>query len=200
MLKKLTLIAISATSVFAMSSAEINLNDKDLEVSAVVDLGSSSNSVEPNTTFVNFKYLGASVDNSDLADGSDISDYYEAGFLMKRKVEGSNATVGLGIKANLISDDDNTFSSMPLGIELGYITPTNVPVEIALKAYYAPDSLAFSSADSYQEFRFDANVEIIKNGSIVAGYRDLKTNYMISDTKVSVNYNKSAYVGLRFNF
>lgn len=199
MLKKLTLITMSTVSVFAMSSAEINLNDKDLEISAVIDLGSSSRSIEPNTTFVNLKYLSVTGEHSNVNDDAELDNYYEAGFLMKRKVEGSNATVGLGIKANAIGGD-NTFLALPLGIEIGYITPTKVPIEVALKTYYAPDSLAFSNADSYKEFRLDANVEIIKNGSIVAGYRDLKTNYLINNFKHSINYNRSVYFGLKFNF
>ena len=39
MLKKISLITVCAVSVFAMHNAEININDKDLEIGARLDMG-----------------------------------------------------------------------------------------------------------------------------------------------------------------
>jgi len=199
MLKKLGLITLSAVSAFAMHSAEININDKDLEVSAKFDLGQFNDTIEPDTTFAGITYLKGSEDNSD--DDLDTSGYLEANFLMKREVQDSGITFGIGVKANYTSvdvgGDDLHFITIPLGLEVGYIVPTQMPIHIAAKAYYAPESLSISDADSFMEYRLDATIEMIERGSIVIGYRNLDLDF---DNSSSVNYNSSAYFGFRFEF
>jgi len=39
MLKKLTMLSVCAASAFALHTAEININNKDLEVGAQFDMG-----------------------------------------------------------------------------------------------------------------------------------------------------------------
>ncbi len=196
MLKKLGLITLSAVSAFAMHNAEININDKDLEIGAAFDLGQFSDTVEPDTTFVGFKYLNGAEENSN--DDLDTNGYYEANFVMRREVQDSGVTFGIGVKTNYTKVADEHFMTIPLGLELGYSVESQIPMHIGAKVYYAPESLSLSDADGYLEYRIDVSVEIIERGSVVLGYRNLDLKFDITDD--SINYNSSAYFGFRFAF
>lgn len=198
MLKKFTLLACSATAVFAMHSAEININDKDLELGAAFDIGQFNDTVEPDTTFLGFNFLKGSDEHS--ADDADVENLYEANFLMKREVADSGVTFGIGVKANYSKVGDITFSTLPIGLEVGYTFPVEIPVYLGANLYYAPESLAFSDAESYLEYRLEVDVEVIERGSIVVGYRNIDTNVEINTRNEDVNFNKSAYFGFKFAF
>ena len=194
MLNKLGLVVLSTASAFAMHTAEININDKDLELGVKLDLGQTNSTVEPDTTFVGFSYLNGHIDNSN----ADISAYSEVSFLMRRDVQGSGLVFGLGVKSNYTKIGDNTFITIPLGLELGYTLPIEMPIVFGAKAYYAPQSLAFSTAESFLEYRVDLSVEVIPKGSLIAGYRDINTN--IESSNIDIKYNESIYFGFRFAF
>ena len=57
MLKKIGLLCAFSISVFAMHSAEININQKDLEFGLNIDMGQYNRGIEPDTTFVGVTYL-----------------------------------------------------------------------------------------------------------------------------------------------
>ncbi len=198
MLNKIVLITVCAVSAFAMHTAEININDKDLEVGAKLDLGQFNSTVEPDTTFVGFTYLNGDEQNSEIQ--RDINGYLEANFLMRREIQDSGVTFGIGLKANYTKANDYSFMSIPLGLELGYRIPTAIPVSLNAKIYYAPESLSILDADSFLEYRLDVNIEIIERGFIVLGYRNIDTNYDVSGISSNLNYNSSAYFGFKFAF
>ena len=52
MLKKITLLLVTSLSLFAMHSAELNINQKDLEAGLKFDIGQFNDNVEPETMFV----------------------------------------------------------------------------------------------------------------------------------------------------
>ena len=196
MIKKIGLVALCAVSAFAMHSVELNINDKDLEVSARLDMGQFSDTTEPDTVFIGGKFLHSDEDHSDFKTSDDIHDYMEFNFLMQREI-GSNLSVGLGVKLNYTED----FSSVPLGAELLYKLPVSgsIPISLGGCLYYAPEVLSMSNAENFLEYRVELDAEVITNGHVVAGYRSIDTNY---DSKHGgdTNYNKSAYVGFRFAF
>lgn len=194
MLKKIGLVMLGGVSLFAMNNAEININDKDLELDARFDLGQFNETVEVETTFVNFSYIQGNEDHSDFK----TKNYFDLNFLMKREVQDTGVKFGIGVKANYMKVNYKSFITIPLGIELGYKLPTNIPAIIGAKIYYAPESLAYSKAESFLEYRADISVEVIKRGSIVVGYRNIDTN--IQDTEGSQRYNASGYFGFRFDF
>ena len=204
MLKKLSLISILTVSAFAMHGVDININDKDLEFGANLDMGQFVNTVEPNTVFVGGRYLKGNEDHSDFTSNNNA--YYEANFLMQKAVSGSDVTIGLGVKANHtnanLGSKNRDFSSIPLGVELGYKLPTNtrVPFYLGGKLYYAPEVLCMNDAKSFLEYRVNLDMEVIPNGRITVGYRNIDTNYDISGKTVDTNYNRSAYVGFKFQF
>ena len=193
MLKKLSLITVCAASAFAMHTAEININDKDLEVSGQFDIGQFNDAVEPNTMFVGVKYLNVDAEHSDN-DYADLDPYFEASFLMMKEIRKSGFRVGLGGKLNFL----NNFSSIPLGVEGSYsIAIKNfIPLYLNGALYYAPSVLSFSDADSYFEARASLDAEVIENGKITLGYRKLDTNYEAGD----FTYNQSWFIGFKFSF
>jgi hypothetical protein len=197
MLKKLGLLAVCAASAFAMHTVELNVNDKDLEFGAQVDIGQFNDNVEPDSVFVSAKILHGSVDNSELTSSSDMQDYIEASFLMQRNIKETGLVIGLGVKVNATKN----FSSVPLGAEASYrfAFSDKFPLYLRGAIYYAPEVLAMQDAKNFLEYRAAFDLEVIKNGSIMLGYRSLDTNY---DTNKGgdVNYNKSVYVGFKFAF
>lgn len=197
MLKKLTLIGLSAATAFAMHSAELNINDKDLELGAKLDMGQFNHTVEPDTVFVGMKFLKADKDHS-KPKYHNIKDYYELNFLMQRKIDNTGLVVGLGVKLN----HTDKFTTVPLGIEVKYKLPfTNtIPFYIGGSVYYAPQVLSMSDAKNYLEQRVQLDIEVIKNATILVGARNIETNYDISGSTRDFRYNRSAYVGFRFAF
>ena len=196
MLKKLALAALFAVSAFGMHSAEVNINDTDLEVSGKLDIGQFNANVEPNTTFLGFRVINA--DNTHGSDnGYNNEPYYEVNFLMKKPFSDTGLSLGMGVKVNFTKD----FSSLPLGLEATYKLPTNnkfVPMFLNGSVYYGPKVLSFGDADRYYDYRVSYDVEIINNGRVTLGYRSLNTNY--SDVRDDYIYNKSFYIGFKFLF
>jgi hypothetical protein len=193
MLKKLTMMGACAASAFAMHTAEININDTDLEVNAQLDMGQFNAALEPETMYVGFKFLNADESNSDYED-SDIDPMYEVNFLSIHALGDQGFKLGMGVKANYTKD----FVSVPLGLEAVYNLPFEnvIPIYLHGSVYFAPKALAFRNADSFLEYRADIGVEIIPHGDLVVGYRHIDTNYEDSD----FSYNSSIYFGFKIGF
>jgi hypothetical protein len=201
MLKKVTLLTASALSVFAFHQAEININDKDLELSAKFDMGQFIESVEPDTTFVGVKFLNADKDNADLT-VQKFDPYYEANFLVMRPIGNMGMKIGLGVKANYTK----SFTSIPLGLEFSYKMPfkTLVPMYLNGEIYYAPSVLSYQDGDSFMEYRISYDIELIKNAGLTLGYRNLDTNYVANKGYApqggDFNYNSTWYAGFKVKF
>jgi len=206
MLKKLSLIALSAVSAFALHTGEININDTDLELGMKLDMGQFYSSVEPNTTFIGGKFINADESHSDDAKSGDanstveLDPYYEVNFLMMRPVGRSGMSLGMGVKLNYTSVGTKDFVTMPLGIEFAYTIParTLIPMYVTGALYYAPQALAFSDAEDYLEYRISYDIEVIENGRITLGFRNIDTNYDVANG--DFNYNSSLYAGFKIGF
>ena len=204
MMKKLALALLCATSAFAMHSVELNVNDKDLEIGAKLDMGQFSDATEPDTVFIGGKFLHGDKSHSDFGDLQSIEDYMEFNFLMKRDMSDIGLSIGLGVKVNHTKD----FTSVPLGAEVAYKLPvgSKIPMSIGGCVYYAPDVLSMDKAKSFLEYRIEFDAEVIKNGHVIAGYRSIDTNYDDPITtpwylnRGNTSYNKSPYIGFRFAF
>ena len=199
MLRKILLITVTAISAFALHTAEININDRDLELSAKLDMGQFNDSVEPNTIFVGGRFLNGQKENSRDGNGNNltkIDPFYEVNFLMKKAIGNMGMSFGMGAKLNYTKD----FSSMPLGVEFEYAIPAEklIPMYVYGSLYYAPSALSFSDAKDFIEYRLSYDVEIIENGRVTIGYRNINTNYDTPSGKVV--YNDSFYVGFKFAF
>ncbi len=199
MLKKILLISVSAISAFALHTAEINLNDRDLELNAKFDMGQFNETIEPNTVFVGVRFLNGKKENRKLESGGSlnkIEPYYEVNFLMKKAIGDLGMSFGMGAKLNYTKD----FLALPLGLEFEYVIPAKklVPMYVYGSVYYAPSSLSFSDANDFLEYRMNYDVEIIENGRVTIGYRNVNTNYKTALGKVV--YNDAFYAGFKFAF
>ncbi len=201
MFKKLGILAMCAASAFAMHSVELNINDKDLELGARLDMGQFNDTVEPDTVFVGLKLLHGHEKHSDITNGSNMNDYYEFNFLMQRKIEETDLVIGLGVKVN----GTKKYSTVPIGAEVSYKLPfgDTIPLYVKGSVYYAPDILSMQDAKNFFEYRVGLDIEVIKNASVTLGYRSLDTNYKSSkgpELRGNINYNKSPYIGFKFAF
>ena len=202
MLKKITLLSATALTAFAMNTGEININNKDLEVSAQFDVGQFNDAVEPNTMFVGAKFLNADEKHSDN-DNADLKPYFEGNFLMMRPIGNKGMQIGMGAKVAFTKN----YVAVPLGLQFAYKIPaeTFVPMYLNGELYYAPSALSFSDADSYLEYRISYDIEIIDQGNITLGYRSIDTNYNAGKGYATNNggdfsYNSYWYVGFKIGF
>lgn len=195
MLKKIIIIAFMAVSAFANHTVELNLNEKDLEVAGRIDMGQFNMAVEPNTTFVGGKFLKAHEDHSSNKNVS-LDPFYELNFLMMRDIGNSGMRVGMGVKLNYT----NKYATLPLGLEMEYKIPSSrvIPIYINGVFYYAPQVLSFHDAKDFLEYRVSVDIELIENGRITLGYRNLDTDYDVPSG--SFNYNESWYIGFKIGF
>lgn len=195
MLKKIILGSVIVSSVFASHQFEINLSDEDVEAGLKFDL-SRSNNIEGDT------YLGLKVLNGDTKNSNLIVDpdpLMEASFLIMRPVSNvSGLRVGLGVKALWAEIENDKYISVPLGVEVEWRLPVSpsIPLYLGGALYYAPGPLCFSDADRYLEQRAHFDIEVIRNGRITLGYRDVNTDIKTRD----IVYNETAYAGFKFLF
>lgn len=201
MLKKLSMLTLCGVSAFALNTAEINVNDTDLELIGKLDMGQMINSVEPNTVFLGLRFLEADEKHSEY-ENADIESFVELNFLMLKQIARSGFSVGLGVKANSTKLDNKDFVSVPLGLEASYKIPASeyIPMYVGGSIYHAPSVLSFEDAENFMEYRVNFDLEVIKNGRVTIGYRSLDTNYETNNDTYNFNYNKSAYVGFKFAF
>ena len=200
MLKKITLISTSAISAFALHMAEININDKDLEVGAKLDVGQFNDRVEPNTMFVGAKFLNP-VDEHSSDSLTNLKPYYEVNFSIMREVGNYGVSFGMGLKLNYTEIGNTNFSALPLGVEFAYAFPSPkvIPMHLGASLYYAPEVLSFADSTRYLEYRIHYDVELIPNAGLTLGYRNL--NVKAGNSSIgSVNYNSSWYVGFQLGF
>ena len=195
MLKKISIIAFLAVSAFAMHSGEININDKDLELSARLDMGQFNDNIEPDTMFVGGRFLNADRDNSS-DNPSSLDPYYEVNFLMMREIGNKGMRMGMGAKVN----HTKNYTTIPLGLEFSYKIPAPdlIPMYLNGSLYYAPSVLSFSDADDFLEYRISYDVEVIENGFVTVGYRNIDTDYDVANG--TLNYNSSFYIGFKIGF
>jgi len=204
MLKKISILVVYAASAFALHTAELNINDKDLEVGAQFDIGQFNDAVEPDTMFIGAKFL--TPDSSHSTDEiSTINPYFEGNFLIMREIGERGMSFGMGAKLNYTKIEKTDFSSLPLGVEFAYQIPAPklVPMSLQGSLYYAPQVLSFSEGKDYLEYRIHYDIELIKNAGLTLGYRNINTTFKNSvgtTGKNSINYNTSWYLGFKVKF
>ena len=201
MLKKITLFTATAISAFAMNTAEVNINNKDLEVSAKFDIGQFNDAVEPDTMFLGGKFLNADRDHADTTSAK-FDPFYEANFLMMRKVGDQGIKLGMGLKLN----HTKSYTTVPLGLQFSYKIPAveYIPMHLNGELYYAPSVLSYENADSFLEYRVSYDIQVIKNGNVTLGYRKIETNYESNQGYApqggDFTYNSSWYIGFKIGF
>lgn len=200
MIKKIILGTLIGTSAFAAHQVEFNLNRIEAEGQVRFDLSEMGVPLEG-------AYAGARILNGDKRHSDkieEISPLKEVSFTVMRPVERvPGLSLGLGIKGEYTKFDGERYAAIPLGIEADMKLPleTPLPWHLGGALYYAPSDLTFHDGDKYLEVRTYLDAEVIHNGHIEVGYRnidpDLKTHPIKSNT---VTYNEAFYWGLRLDF
>ena len=183
-----------------MHTAELNINQKDLEAGFKFDVGQINDNVEPNTMFVGMKVLIPNTSNSSDSDTiNSLDPYFEGNFLMMRPVGNAGLSLGVGLKLNYTQVNKKQFISLPIGLEASYELPLPdlVPMFVDANVYYAPEVLSFADAKNYTEYRVSYNIEMIQNVRLSVGYRNMETHYSNIGSK---NYNSSFYLGAKIGF
>ena len=202
MLKKIVFVLFASINLMAMHSIELNINNVDLETGVSLDMGQFNNHIEPDSTFVNFRYIKGDESHSDYAS---TSSFFEASFLIKRDIGNKGFYGALGVKLNSTKCETSLktydFMSIPLGLSVGYKLNAirEFPMFLEGSFYYAPQVLSLQDAKDYYEYRIKFEIEVVKNGRVYVGYRDLNTNYDVQ-ANGDVSYNHSAYLGFKFRF
>ena len=199
MLKKLTLLTASAISAFALHTAQLNINDVDLEAGIALDVGQFNQNVEPNTMFIGAKFLNADVSHATNTI-TKINPYFEGNFLIMKAIGDMGMSLGMGAKINYTRVNGRDFSALPFGMEFSYAIPAPklIPMSLSGSIYYAPKVLSFADAKDYLEYRLHYDVEFIENVGVTVGYRNMNTNFDIVNG--DLNYNTSWYAGVKVKF
>jgi len=203
MFKKILLSSITATGVLlAQSGVGINVNKNDLEIEGTLDSRNLAVLQNSNTIYLgDFNFI--SIDDDNIK-----SKLFGAGFGATNKfegVEGVELTFGAKLILSHVEDDrkdiDKWFSAIPLTGMIKYTFPPlmfNIPtVSLEGKVLYAPGALSFGDSDNYSEFRVSADMEMIENVKIYAGYRNIITGY---PTDTNYIFSNGFYGGLKFTY
>ena len=184
--KKLFLATLFSLGLLhAQSNIGLNINDEDIEVTASIDLNALTYYSDSTSYTIDASYLHTDGDNLTTLGVSALNTF--------QGVQG--LALGLGIKS-VFADD---FIAIPFLAKARYTLPFNYSVpttSLETIFAYSPSVLTFSDGESYMEFRFEADMEVITNVHLFAGYRNIDTEYENYDQ----TFNDSFYGGMKLSF
>jgi len=169
----------------AQNNIAINVNDEDLEIATSLNINAMDEYSQSTSYVLDASYLHT--------DGNDLSSIGISGENNFQGVDG----LALAFGAKFVFTDD--FIALPLFTKIVYTLPfdNSIPTtSLNTSLAYAPSVLSFSDAESYLEFRLEADMEIISNIHIYTGYRNIDTDY----EKYDQNFNDSFYAGMKLSF
>ena len=184
--KNIFLLLFSFTLLSAQNNIGINLNNEDLEVSTSLNINNTVESYADSTAYI----LDASYLHTD---GNDLA---AIGLSGENTFQGME-NLAFGFGAKFIFTDD--FMAVPLFAKANYLLPldSSLPSTYFTASFaYAPSVLSFIDAESYTEFRLEADIEIISNIHLFTGYRNIDTEYNTHDK----TFNDSFYGGMKLSF
>lgn len=184
--RKLFLTAFFSFGILhAQNNIGLNINDEDLEVTASIDLNALTYYSDSTSYFIDASYLHT--------DGDDMT---TLGISAESNFQGvQGLALGLGIKS-VFTDD---FVAIPFVAKARYTLPLNYSIpttSLSTSLAYAPPVLSFSDAESYMEFRVEANMEVVTNVYLYGGYRNIDTEYKTYDR----TFDNSFYGGMKLSF
>jgi len=174
MFKKIAFTTLFTSALLmAESGVGLNINEQDLEVEAVLDSRNLEALQTSSTIYqADFNFLDIDDKAQLIGAGVGATNKLEA-------VEGVEVT--LGAKFIWAEVGEKNFTGLPLMGKVRYTFPPlkfNIPpVSLEAKALYAPGVLTFGDSEEYSEIRFAADIEVIENVRIYAGYRNIHAEY-----------------------
>ena len=195
-MKKIIMGSLVVSSLLvANNNFEINFNSDTVEVASSIYLNDKYILNDNSDYFFDIKYLYSEEKNKyqntqKLASIGlkAISPYYDD----------NGFNFGLGINA-VIADNNpgKTFFATPLSLYASY--EINEKVSINIDGSYAPSILTYSDGDNFSQYNVKVNYQIIDNGNLYVGLRNIKTEYKTS-TLNTIEFDDSAYIGFRIDF
>ena len=184
--KKLFLTSLLSLGLLhAQSSIGLNINDEDIEVTASINLNALTYYSDSTSYTLDASYLHT--------DGDDL---VAVGVGAENTFQGlQGLALGLGIKS-VFADD---FIAIPFFVNAKYTLPLSYSIpttSLITSLAYSPSVLTFSDGESYMEFRAEADMEVITNVHLFAGYRNIDTDY----ERYDFNFNDSFYGGMKLSF
>ena len=176
---------LSISMLHAQNTIGLNINSDDLEVLGAMNLNSFADYSDSTTYIIDASYLHT--------DGDNLSTIGLSGQNTLQGVEG----LALAFGAKLVFADN--YFALPLFGKASYALPLNdsIPTtSVAASLAYAPSVLSFSNAESYTEFRIEADMEVISNIHLYTGYRNIDTEY----DRYDKTFNSSFYGGMKLSF
>jgi len=192
MFKKIVMTTLfTSTLLLAESGVGININEQDLEIEGILDSRNLAALQTTSTIFqADFNFLNNNEDTKLAGAGIGATNKLEG-------VEGVELTFGAKIIWAEVGKNDD-FTALPFMAKVRYSLPPlmyNIPpVAFEGKLLYAPKALAFGDSESYNEFRVSADIEMIENVRVYAGYRNIHTEYKGIGNDL---FNTSFYGGLK---
>ena len=191
MIRKLLLSTLFFTGIIsAESSIGLDINSDDVEILGTYSLNSTLGYTGGTSYLIDVSYLH-----------NDIDDLFTLGFIGENPLEAAPGLIfGFGLKTAFSKD----FMAFPLLGKVKYILPFDgdMPTTSLLASFaYAPSVLTFLDGDTYSEFRTEADIEMISNIHVFAGYRNIYTDYdLANNPKGEYQLNDSWYGGLKLSF
>ena len=194
MFKRIALTTLFTSALLmAESGVGININEEDLEVEGILDSRNLAALQTTSTIYqADFNFLNINSDKK----------LFGAGIGATNKLEGvEGVELTFGAKFMWAEVGKENFTALPLMAKIRYEFPPlmfNVPpVSIEGKALYAPNALAFSDSEKYSEYRISADMEVIENVKIYAGYRNIHAEYK---NTTPLLFDNSFYAGLKMTY
>jgi len=190
--KKFLLSTLLITGfVKAETGIGLDINNEDVELIGEINFNSLADYSSGTTFVISGRYLYAGDKKHD--DGEHL---FSLGFSGQNRLQGvEGLSMALGIKT-VFADK---YIALPLSIEAKYALPLidTIPTTSFFTHFaYAPSVLTFNKGERYSEFRIGADMEVISNTHLFAGYRTIDTDYTHHDC----TFNESFYGGLKLTF
>ncbi len=194
MFKKLALFIATISSAMAYNMADININGSDLQVSGTT----ASKMSRTTTAYYSLSYLTVE-DENEKQHTSIYGDMLLSG--KQNKV----FNFGLGFRAQYVNIDSDynvdDYVCVPLRGKIYLTLPVKaVKTVLSAEIAYAPEVLMFSDDfTSSSDTRFELSLELIENGFVYLGFRDLQVEPENGGDSFDLN-DRASYVGLKMEF
>ena len=193
MFKKMALFIAMIPSLFAYNMADVNINGSDLQVS-----GTTASAMSRTTTaYYTLSYLSV----QDEFDQKHTSIY---GDMLLSGKENKVFNFGLGFRAQYVNIDNDSvddYFCIPLRGKLYFTLPVKaVRTVLSVEIAYAPEVLMFSNDFvGSSDTRFELSAELIENGFVYFGIRDLEVEPENGGDNFQLN-DQASYLGLKMQF
>lgn len=184
-MKKLALLAAGFVALFTTASQASELT---------IDIGNNAFRTE----FVSTE-LGPNSEISIgvLATDNDINVYTAKGLVSGDVENLKHLNAALGVKTYYLSIPGDDQFGFGLGGELGFKLPGNPRAKLETHMYYSPGITFSGDIDYVTDFSLRAGYQLLKNGEIYVGYRNLRAEHKGG---YSIELNQGLNIGFKFLF